>query len=263
LETFYLGAHRYNWACDGLTDQPLFISDRTLRRRSTAPFKPAVTRWALDSGRFTEVLQDRACWAHEPHEYVARVRRYASELGMMDFAAQQDLMCEPGMLARTGLSVVTHQSWTTTNYLRLRELAPEIPWAPSIQGWSIGDYWRHVEDYYRRGVDLHKLPVVCVGSVCRRENPIAASNILVSLAAEGLKLHAFGVKAEVLELCHEHIQSSDSMAWSTHMRAERNGAKKKGLPFEHFDPNSLQCALGWVEKTINPARGLVPMSQAA
>jgi hypothetical protein len=254
VQTFYLGAHRYNWACDGLTDQSLFISDRTLRRRVT-PFAPAVTRWALDSGGFTELSQNRL-WTVSPAEYAQRVRRYQRELGLMDFAAQQDWMCEPEMLAHNGLSVVTHQSWTITNYLELRELAPEVPWAPTVQGWSLGDYWRHVEEWYRRGVELHALPVVCVGSVCRRENPASAANILSSLAADGLSLHAFGVKAEVLALCHEQIQSSDSMAWSTHMRAERNAAKKAGLPYKHLDPNSLTCGLQWVDKTINRARGI-------
>jgi hypothetical protein len=262
VQTFYLGAHRYNWACDGQTDQPLFISDRTLRRRSDAPFEPSVVPIGIDSGGFTEVSQNRH-WSAGAFDYAMRVRRYMAELGNIDFVAQQDWMCEPGMLALTRMSVRQHQQFTINNYLTLRDTLPEAPWAPTIQGWTIGEYYDHIEQWYARGVELHKLDRVCVGSVCRRENPITTALILNGIASEGIRVHAFGVKAEVLELCADAIVSSDSMAWSTHMRAERNGAKKKGLPFEHFDPNSLQCALGWVEKTINPAIAASSLDYAA
>lgn len=252
MQTFYLGAHRYNWVCDGLTDQPQFISDRTLRRRIT-PFKPAVTPYAVDSGTFTEGMKSRHMDA-DPIAYAARGRRYAAELGMMDFICQQDRMCEPEMLAHTRFSVNLSQIFSLNNFIALRDAAPELPWAPTIQGWTLGEYYDHLDMYRRAGIDLTQFPTVCVGSVCRRENPVKASLILRAMAREGLRVHAFGVKAEVLELCADAIQSSDSMAWSTHMRAERNAARKKGLPFEHFDPNSLDCALAWVDNTITPAR---------
>lgn len=252
---FYLGAHRYNWACDGETSQALFISDRTLRRRKT-PFRRAVTRYAIDSGGFTELSQNGG-WTVGVREYADRCRRYARELGMPDFIAQQDWMCEDtpecSMLSKTGLTVEAHQALSTANYLALRDMAPELPWAPTLQGWGIADYWRHMEEYARRGVDLSALPVVCAGSVCRRANPIKAACILQGIAAEGIRVHAFGIKAEVLALCASSLASSDSMAWSTHMRRERNHAMRRGLPYEHFDPNSLRCAERWVRDTITSA----------
>ena len=46
-------------------------------------------------------------------------------------------MCEPFMLAKTGLTVAEHQARTVANYLELRSLAPELPFVPVLQGWSL------------------------------------------------------------------------------------------------------------------------------
>ena len=45
-----------------------------------------------------------------------------------------DWMCEPAMLARTGLTVAEHQAGTVANYLELRAAAPELPFIPVLQG---------------------------------------------------------------------------------------------------------------------------------
>ena len=95
--------------------------------------------WALDSGAFSE-LSAYGKWTLTPEEYVAAVRRYAKEIGHLDWAAPQDWMCEPFILAKTGLSVVEHQRRTIANYLRLKELAPDLPFAPVLQGWDLADY---------------------------------------------------------------------------------------------------------------------------
>jgi hypothetical protein len=48
-------------------------------------------------------------------------------------------MCEPFMLAKTGLTVAEHQVRAVTNYLELRGLAPDLPFVPLLQGWSRDD----------------------------------------------------------------------------------------------------------------------------
>ncbi len=49
-------------------------------------------------------------------------------------------MCEPQIVARTGLSVREHQERTVANYLTLRSIAPDLPFIPVLQGWRIADY---------------------------------------------------------------------------------------------------------------------------
>ena len=105
----------------------------------------------LGNGAFTE-LSAHGSWAHgpSPGEYVARVRRYADEIGGLVFAAPQDWMREPAILrggqfagmhfAGTGLTVGEHQRRTVENFLELLELAPDLPFIPVLQGWSTSDY---------------------------------------------------------------------------------------------------------------------------
>jgi hypothetical protein len=91
--TFYLGTHEVGWLACGLG--PLFVSHRRLAPRARLP--KAATRWALDSGGFTELAM-HGRWLTTPDEYVEATRRYAAEVGMLDWAAPMDWMCERAML---------------------------------------------------------------------------------------------------------------------------------------------------------------------
>jgi hypothetical protein len=128
-------------------------------------------------------------------------------------------MVEPEIRARTGLTVRAHQERTIASYQELRLLAPDVPWAPVLQGWTLGEYFDHVDMYARAGVALDKAPVVGVGSVCRRQNTIRAA-LLVRLIARdtGLRLHLFGFKVHGLVATAGEIASADSMAWSLNAR---------------------------------------------
>jgi hypothetical protein len=234
--TFYLGAHHPAWLAQA--GVPLFVSRRRLEDRKTLP--RAVAPWALDSGGFTELAM-HGMWTVTPRDYVARVRLYADEIGSLDFAAPQDWMCEPVMLAKTGLTVADHQQRTLDNYLELRALAPDLPFIPVLQGWAVYDYWRHVEQYAEAGVDLATLPRVGVGTVCRRQNTTVASLIFHSLAAEGLRLHGFGVKLTGLRDAGTCLVSADSMAWSFH------ATKEPPMPGHSHKRcnNCLEFALDW------------------
>lgn len=215
--TFYLGTHQPGWlATAGV---PLFVSRRRLATRRRLP--RAAAPWALDSGGFTE-LSMLGAWSVTVATYAAEVRRFADEIGQMVFAAPQDWMCEPHVTAKTGLSVDEHQRRTVDNYLELVALAPDLPWIPVVQGWAIWSYWRHVEMYAEAGVDLAALPLVGVGTVCRRQATVQAAGIITSLAAlYGLRLHGFGFKQQGLRMCSAGLVSADSMAWSFAARHER------------------------------------------
>jgi hypothetical protein len=198
---FLLGTHQPGWL--GKAGVPLFVSDTRPRVYRTLP--RAAAPWALDSGGFTE-LQRHGRWTITPPEYVARVRRYRDEIGALMWAAPQDWMCEPIVIsggtvagqrfAGTGLTVAEHQRRTVANYAQLRDLAPDLPIIPVVQGDTPDAYRRCVELYDRLiGVDLTAAPLVGVGSVCRRQATGEAGRILTALHAHGVtRLHGFGFK---------------------------------------------------------------------
>jgi hypothetical protein len=170
--------------------------------------------WALDSGGFTE-LSLLGRWSVPPAQYAAEACRFQQEIGQMQWAAIQDWMCEPPILKKTGLTVEEHQRRTIESFLTLRSLAPEVPWLPVLQGWEEADYRRHVAMYARAGVDLSSLPLVGLGSVCRRQHTGAVARLIHVLASEfGLRLHGFGVKTTGLLRAGDALASADSMAWS-------------------------------------------------
>jgi hypothetical protein len=171
----------------------------------------------LDSGGFSE-LSLYGGWTVSPRDYVAEVRRYADEVGRMEWAAPQDWMCEPAMLAKTGLSVADHQRLTVENLLELRSLAPDLPIIPVLQGWRLADYLRCVDLYAAAGVDLPSEPIVGVGSVCRRQSTTEIEDIVLSLTRLGVNCHGFGVKTKGFRGYAHLLTSADSLAWSTNAR---------------------------------------------
>jgi hypothetical protein len=247
---YFIGTHKPHWLT--LSHLPLFISNRTLATRKRLP--RAVCDWALDSGGFTEI-NTFGDWQTTPEQYVAQVRRYASEIGRLQFASQQDWMCEPSVLRKTGFSIRQHQAFTVANFLTLKHLAPELPWMPVLQGWEVGDYLNHAELFERCGIELAKLPRVGVGSICRRSAssaPILIGYLMAHLEDLNIKPHAFGAKTSILENAGGMIASADSMAWSFHERKHKTG-----------NQNKFSAAAAWYERTIVPTmRDLKPHAQA-
>lgn len=123
-------------------------------------------------------------------------------------------MCESFVLKKTGRTLRQHQESTVQSYLELKNLAPDLPWAPVLQGFEQGDYLRCADLYQSAGIDLTAAPVVGVGSICRRQATTEAVFILRRLATLGLKLHGFGFKTLGLQRVSSLLASSDSMAWS-------------------------------------------------
>lgn len=242
MRTFYLGSHKYLWlARPEFEDIPLFVSHRSLRVLKRK-FPVAKTRWALDSGGFSELsLYDR--WVTTPSEYLEAVEKYAVEVGRLEWAAPQDWMCEPWITAKTGLTVSEHQDRTIQSVLHLRDKAPHLPFVPVLQGWALDDYMAHVVKYEAAGIDLFAEPVVGVGSVCRRQSTSEAGQIFTELHAAGLRnMHGFGVKANGLKKYGHLLNTADSMAWS--FRARKRGGPLDGC--DHAVCNHCpRYALAW------------------
>lgn len=212
---FYLGSHHATpkWWALGV---PLFVSVRVLGKRKSLP--TPLAPWALDSGGFTELSRPPHRWVTTEADYVSKIRRFAG-LPHFQWAAPQDWMCEPFIVAQTGLTVLEHQRRTVASFLSLREQVGRYV-IPVIQGYGPREYDRCVQMYQDAGVDLQAEPVVGLGSVCRRSGTKEAVRLIRYLSDHRLRLHGFGLKGTAFRSCRDLLTSSDSMAWSATARLE-------------------------------------------
>lgn len=242
--TFYLGSHHATsrwWALS----VPLFVSVRVMRKRKALPV--AVAPWALDSGGFTEV-STFGRFETTAGEYITEVQRLAAGMDHLAWVAPQDWMCEPFIVAKTGLSVGEHQARTVDNFLELRAALGKLV-IPVIQGYGPRDYDRCVGLYQDAGVDLAAEPVVGIGSVCRRSGTDEARRLLLYLQDHRLRLHGFGIKGDTYVACAHVLASADSMAWSY-------AARREGR-----DANSPEEAMRWRAKLLARTHGSSAASQ--
>ena len=246
---FYLGIHNAAWI--GKTDVPLFISMSQLwRRKKRFPMNRNV---AIDSGGFSE-LRLNGTWTKTASEYLRKLE-YLNELGLYyEWAAPQDWMVEPWIIEKTGLSVEEHQRRTVDNFLYLRSTAPDLPFIPVLQGWSLEDYENCFDMYAKAGVDLVKEDLVGLGSVCRRQSKDEISNIVERFYRKGLKLHGFGVKIRGLDKYGRFLHSADSFAWSIEARylAHKIGKKCSSCQDRENPPiacnNCMDYAIEWAQR---------------
>lgn len=245
---FYLGSPEPCWLAR--TSVPLFLSRRRLSRYTEPPC--ALGLWALDSGAFSEL----ALYGHHvttPRQYVREVCRWLDRPGKLQWWAPQDWMCEPFMLEKTGMTVQDHQRRTIDNFLELCDLCPEFPPIPVLQGWTYEDYLRHRDQYVTRGIVLDALPLVGLGSVCRRQHTRAADEII--RAFSDLRIHAFGfklsgIRQSGIRQSGTMLASADSMAWSLDAR---RAPPLPGCPHKSC-ANCMRYALRWREKAIAASR---------
>ncbi|HSR90201.1 MAG TPA: hypothetical protein VLK88_02765 [Gemmatimonadales bacterium] len=211
---FFIGVHTVS---DAHRFSRSMVSLNRLRTRKS-DFR--VNEWILDSGVFTDVLK-YGRHRTSVEDYATVIKRWA-RCGTLAAAVTQDWMCEPVMLARTGLTVAEHQRRTIEGYDQLVPLAAPVPILPVLQGWRPADYVAHVRAY---GPRLAPGAWVGIGSVCKRNNsPGAIEQQLLAIHAirPDLRLHGFGVKTTALRsgLIRSLLWSSDSMAWSFAARYE-------------------------------------------
>jgi len=204
---FYLGADviGLSWGV------PVMISHGRLRERRNLP--RATAPWICDSRGFTE-LDQNGRWTISSAEYAEALARYQAEIGQLVWAAPQDWMCEPWILAKTSKTIAEHQALTIASVLELRALAPSVHIIPVLQGWRLRDYLDHIDQYAAAGIDLLAEPVVGLGSVCRRQATGEICELVATLEAIGLRLHGFGVKTDGIDEYGPLLASADSFAWS-------------------------------------------------
>jgi hypothetical protein len=184
----------------------------------------------MDSGGYS-TLSRFGKWDITPAQYVRKTAWCDRHIGNLEMAAPQDWMCEPPVIAKTGLTPGIHQIRTTINFSVLNELWPqhsdeESPYFPVLQAapGDIDGYLRHIDMYEEAGINLWDYHTVGIGTVCR----IQSNKIIGLLARElnqtGLRFHWFGVKTDGIPLVwprdkhRKAFGSFDSMAWSATAR---------------------------------------------
>lgn len=216
---FYVGLHQPS---DAHRFDRAFVSVNRLRRRRKAV---GAKRWIMDSGAFTEIAT-HGCYRNSVEEYAAEINRWADDPALVA-AVAQDYMCEPFILAKTGLSVEEHQRLTIERYDALVKLVDlRVYLMPVLQGYTVEDYLRHLDMY---GDRLKPGAYVGVGSVCKRNTNVGAiEDILLAIkrARPDLKLHGFGLKSTALasSIARKCLHSADSMAWSFAARKQGRDA---------------------------------------
>lgn len=232
---FFVGLHQPS---DARRIDRVCISINRLRNRRS-DFQ--VGDWIMDSGAFTEI-STHGCYRHSVNEYADDARRWIGNGNLLAIVAQ-DYMCEPFILAKTGLSLSEHQRLTIERYDAL--LAENLPVhvMPVLQGFAPSDYADHVWQY---GDRLALGMWVGVGSVCKRQgDPTLTARVLAAILdiRPDLRLHGFGVKISSLvhAAVRRRLYSADSMAWSF-------AARKEGR-----SPNSWKEAARFADR-VNQAR---------
>ena len=243
---FFTGLHQPS---DAKHFDAAFVSVNRLRGRK-GPF--AVGDWIMDSGAFTEISQ-HGHYRHDVAEYASQIRRWAGN-GNLLAAVAQDWMCEPFILAKTGLTVQQHQANTIERYDALVAENTGVYIMPVLQGFEPEQYVRHMVNY---GPRLARGMWVGVGSVCKRNgDPRAVASVLhaIKLARPDLLLHGFGLKTTALAdpLVRSLLETADSMAWSFAARCEGR------------NPNNWREAVSWTQRiTSRPVQHLLDLFAGA
>jgi hypothetical protein len=207
MDKFFIGLHHPHHAWPFINSM---ISINRIRNRQS---NFLVNDWILDSGAFTQI-STRGQWLDEPEVYAQQINRW-KDCGNLLAAVTQDMMCEPFILEKTGLTVGKHQEITVDRYRRIINVS-EAYVMPVLQGFEPRDYVYHLEMY---GDLLEFGQWVGVGSVCKRNSDAdAIEDVMLAIKSTrpDLKLHGFGIKTTSLQNdnVRDLLYSSDSMAWS-------------------------------------------------
>ena len=223
MEKFFIGLHQEG---DAWAFQNCMISFNRLQPRGKRTGRVnnfRVNDWILDSGAFTEISK-YGKWRTSTDQYLEGIYRW-EKCGNLLAAVTQDLMCEPFILEKTGLSVGAHQEETIRRYIEIEQWSDTYI-MPVLQGFLPSDYAAHLRQY---GNLLPENAWVGVGSVCRRNgDPEIIEEVLLAIKSErsDLQLHGFGLKLTALKnrAVQSLLYSSDSMAWCRKNSYEkRNG----------------------------------------
>jgi hypothetical protein len=252
---FYIGV----WNTKLAQHAPFFIMSYRQLRKVT---KFSVNKqWIMDSGAFQE-LYINGKYTYDINDYLEYVKKFNPTVFV-----NMDYMCEPLMLRRINSTVRKNQLLTIDNHIKIKDKLDKenikSKFMGVIQGWELNDYLEHIDDYKSYGLMEEYMGI---GSVCRRTKLDNITSIIKSIKKKlpNVKLHGFGVKLHVFQLCPQTIKmlySSDSSAWSysgrKHPLKEFKNLRCKIDNKPCIYPRNKNCAncyqymLYWYEKVVN------------
>ena len=110
---FYVGLHQPS---DARHFERCMVSVNRLRERKS---DFVVEEWMLDSAAFTE-LSTHGAYRHTVADYAEQIRRWA-RCGQLVSATAQDYMCEPFILAKTGMVLASGHMHISETWIVLEE----------------------------------------------------------------------------------------------------------------------------------------------
>jgi hypothetical protein len=189
----------------------------------------------MDSGAFSEITINGK-YTYTVDEYLKYV-----ELHQPSLFFNMDYMCEPFVLAKTGLTVKEHQQMTIDNQIKIMDRLDKYDiqgqFSGCIQGWKVEDYLSMIDQLKAHGLITRRMGV---GSVCRRNSKNDIIKVLEAVKHElsSTELHGFGCKTDILKepAIYNYLHSQDSMAWSY------DGRRVETKPCPNCYRNCLNCA---------------------
>jgi hypothetical protein len=185
-----------------------------------------IIKRAADSGGFVAMKKWGGSYIYTPGQYVQWLRSWSP-----DWAATMDFCCESPLTGGHAEVVVKRQLLTTEIAYHFWNDYREESWAwvPTIQGWEVEDYQRHVrtmkplieemQAYYLQRDGLDNEFRVGIGTLCARASAEMIRKVVMMVASEipGIPLHLWGVKLSVLQSpvsIPQQVASVDSGAWN-------------------------------------------------
>jgi len=243
---FFIGLHQPS---DAKHFDSAFVSVNRLRNRKS---NFEVGDWIMDSGAFSTIATHGG-YPAPVEEYARYVKRWKSN-GNLLAAVSQDYMCEPHMLAKTGLTVAEHQRLTIERYDALLRCETGCYIMPVLQGYEPEEYVSHIRQY---GARLAHGAWVGVGSICKRNaSPCLILDVLIAIKTErsDLRLHGFGLKTTALAhgTIRSLLETADSMAWSFAARRNKTGANnwRNAMAFKKAVGNPTMYQGHLIEMTL-------------
>lgn len=235
--------------------EPILVNYGRMRKLKNLP--RASAPWALDCG-INEIMSN-GTHLTTAEQYADHVRRYATEVGQLEWVGPQDWPGAARVLALTGLTVHEHQRRTIESVKTLRRLlAGTAHVLAVVTGDTPEDYDRHIEMYLAAGIDLTRERLVGVGALLGRPAGEVA-RIVRALHAAGIRMHGFGLKTGSLALIGHLLGSTDSTDWQREGRFDVGLCQHPGSTIRH-ETNCPQYAREWRarQEGIAARAGVVP-----
>lgn len=224
------------------------------RQRFAVRRPPAdhVAGMCVDSGGFTAARRwGRYPWT--PEQYAGFIRAVSRDVPLA-FCATLDYACERGVNREHYQTNTERIEATIANERACREVAPDLPWLPVLQGDTLEE--RAYDLARRRELGMLPTDYAGIGSVCGR-GAAAARRVVRFYDGQlpGVKLHGFGMHIGALDdpVAMGALRSWDSYSW-TWARGARSLRAPEYLKQdgENYSAYARRLAGLYLERTIEP-----------